>query len=128
MTMRCHSYTWHTVQSYNNEVSFLYLTHSPSYDNEVSFLYLSLNPVLWQWSVIPILDTQSILMTMRCHSYTWHSAPFLWQWVVIAILDTQSSLNTFACKIWRHLVLRNIKVLKQMKVCPLEPMLNFGHP
>jgi hypothetical protein len=161
MTMRCHSYTWHTAQSYDYEVSFLYLIHS---------LFL------WQWGVIPILDTQSSLMTMKCHSYTWHSAPILmtmrchsytwhtaslitmrchsytwhtaslittmchsytwhsahsydnevsflyltlspilmtWQWVVIAILDIQSSLNTFACKIWRHLVLRNIKVLKK---------------
>jgi hypothetical protein len=62
ITMRCHSYTWHPAHSYNNEVSFLYLTHSP---------------VLWQWGVIPILDTQPSLMTMRCHSYTWHSAPSL---------------------------------------------------
>jgi hypothetical protein len=44
---------------------------------------------MWQRCVIPILDTQPILMTMRCHSYTWHSAPFLWQWCVILILDTQ---------------------------------------
>ena len=146
MSMRCPSYTWHTAQFYDNEVSFLYLTLSPhSYDNEVSFLYLTLSLVLWQWSVIPILDTQPSLMTMRCHSYTWHTASLIttmchsytwhsahsydnevsflyltlspilmtWQWVVIAILDIQSSLNTFACKIWRHLVLRNIKVLKK---------------
>jgi hypothetical protein len=76
ITMRCHSYTWHTVQSYNNEVSFLYLTHSQSYDNEVSCLYLTLIPFLWQWGVIPILDTQPSLMSMRCPSYTWHTAQF----------------------------------------------------
>jgi hypothetical protein len=89
MTMKCHSYTWYTVHSYDNEVSFLYLTLSPSlmtmrclsytwhsaqsYDNEVSFLSLTLSPVLWQWGVFPILDTQSILMTMKCHSYTWYT-------------------------------------------------------
>jgi hypothetical protein len=131
MTMKCHSYTWHSAQSYDNEVSFLYLTHSQSYNNDLSFLYLTLS---------------LSLITTMCHSYTWHSAhshdnevsflsltlnPILktWQWIVIVILDTQSNLNTFACKIWRNLVLRNIKVLKKkMKVCPLEPMLNFGHP
>jgi hypothetical protein len=107
--MRCPSYTWHTAQFYDNEVSFLYLTLSPhsydievsflyltlspslmtmkchsytwhsshSYDNEVSFLYLTLIPVLCQWGVLPILDTQPSFMTMKCHSYTWHSAPIL---------------------------------------------------
>jgi hypothetical protein len=131
MTMKCHSYTWHSAQSYVNEVSFLYLTHSPVlWQWSVIPIPDTQPPVLWQWGVIPILDTQPSLMSMMCHSYTWHSAhshdnevsflyltlsPILmtWQWVVIAILDTQSSLNTCACKIWRHLVLRNIKVLKK---------------
>jgi hypothetical protein len=82
---------------------------SVKYDNEVSFLYLTLSPFLWQWSVNPILDTQPILMTMRCYSYTWHTAqfydnevsflyltliPFLWQWDVIPILDTEPILIT----------------------------------
>jgi hypothetical protein len=108
--MRCHSYTWHSAQSYDYEVSFLYLIHSP---------------FLWQWGVIPILDTQASLMTirrlsytqpslmtMKCHSYTWHSAqsydnevsflyltlsPFWWQWGVIPIIDTQPSLMTMKC-------------------------------
>jgi hypothetical protein len=111
MTMNCHSYTWHSAQSY---------------DYQVSFLYLTLSPVLWQWGVFPILDTQPslmtmkchsytvyltqpILMSMKCHSYTWYTvhsydnevsflylihSPFLWQCGVIPILDTQPSLMT----------------------------------
>jgi hypothetical protein len=87
MTMRCHSYTWYTVHSY---------------DSAVSFLYLILRPVLWQWGVFHTIDTQPSLMTMRCLSYTWqcHSytvyltlSPFLWQWSVIPILDTQPRLD-----------------------------------
>jgi hypothetical protein len=109
MTMRCLSYTWHSAQSYNNGGVIPILDTQPqSYDNEVTFLYLTLSPVLWQWGVIPILDTQPSLMTMRCLFYSWYTvhsydyevsflylihSPFLWQWSVIPMLGWVSSIG-----------------------------------
>jgi hypothetical protein len=107
MTMRCHSYTWHSapvlwqwgvIPIPDTQPPVLWHwgvipipdTQPQSYDNEVSFLYLPLSPSLmtmkchsYTWHSAPSL------MTMRCHSYTWHSAPVLWQWCVIPMLDTQ---------------------------------------
>ena len=69
----------------------------PCYDNEVSFLYLTLSPSLMAMRCHSYTWHTASLITMKCHSYTWHSAQSYNNEMSFLYLTLSPSLITMRC-------------------------------